>query len=301
MPVTARNYRRRARTPSRFSSPSARADSQAATYFVSYYNDGERIERKVSLNQSLHYNQWATLGYFDLDPAQTDSGRVNEVDYSIESPPRWIAFSALRWRPAEAPPAEPVAPQPTNVADGFDAPIAAPQERADKSLWPGKWKDAWYPKTGYARQYKDSAGNVSYHTGADLNLNEPRFNMDRGSPVYAAAAGQVMFAGRVGNFWRNIITIQHDLLPDGRQIYTRYAHVENMLVKEGERVQRGQQICVVGMSGGSNGNYHLHFDVSPTDALVGNPGHWPGSNLKGVLANYLDPIEFIGKNRPGQV
>jgi lysostaphin len=288
--------------------PSARADTQAATYFISYHHEGERLEKKVSLNQSTHYNQWAGLGYFELDPALDDSGRVNLVDYTIEDPPRWIAFSAVRWRPSEAPPPEPepVAPpipepEPVYLADGFDAPVGTPDERANGSLWPGRWKDAWHPRTGYAKQYRDSAGNTAYHTGADLNLNEPRFNLDRGSPVYAVASGRIAFAGRVGNYWRNIIIIQHDPLPDGATICTRYAHVENMQVSEGERVQRGQQISVVGASGGSSGNYHLHFDMSPTDVLPGNPGHWPRGNLKDLLANYVDPIEFIGKHRPGQV
>jgi murein DD-endopeptidase MepM/ murein hydrolase activator NlpD len=281
--------------------PSARADTQAATYFISYYHGDERLERKVSLNQSLYYNQWAALGYFAFDPAQPDSGRVNLVDYSIEDPPRWIAFSAVRWRQAEPAQQTPPEPAPVRAADGFDPPVGTAEERAGQKLWPGFWKDAWHPKSGYARQYKDSAGNIAYHTGADLNLNEPRFNLDRGAPVYATAAGEVLFAGRVGNFWRNIIIIRHDPLPDGRQVYSRYGHVENMQVNVGDRVQRGQQICVVGSSGGANGNYHLHFDIAATDAVAEHPGHWPGTNLKGVLTHYLDPIEFIGKHRPGQV
>ncbi|MCA9969398.1 MAG: M23 family metallopeptidase, partial [Anaerolineales bacterium] len=112
------------------------------------------------------------------------------------------------------------------------------------------------------------------------------------------ASGEVTWAGRVGDYWRNIIVIRHDPLPDGSVVYSRYAHVENMRVRRGDRVARGEQICVVGQSGGSSGNYHLHFDVSPTDVLRDNPGHWPGTKREEVVRHYVDPLAFIRERRP---
>lgn len=274
--------------------PAARADTQAAAYYITFYRDGQRLERKVSVDQSIYSDEWASLGSFELDPAIADSGRVNLVDYSIEDPPRWIAFSAVRWRPLRRP--EP--PTPPVVADGFDAPVGTVEERAGRRLWPGSWKDAWHPASGYARRYRDSAGVIAYHTGADLNLNEPRFNLDRGAPVYAIASGKVAFVGRVGDYWRNIVIIEHDPLPDGAKMCSRYAHVEGILVSAEERVARGQMICQIGSSGGANGNYHLHFDISPTDILLNNPGQWPRTKLDELLANYVDPILFIRSHRP---
>jgi len=139
----------------------------------------------------------------------------------------------------------------------------------------------------------------AFHTGADLNLNKPRFNLDRGAPVYAMASGVVTWAARWGNVWRNIIIIEHDPMPNGDRVYTRYAHVENLLVGVGDRVRRGQQICSVGMSGGPGGNYHLHFDISYTDILKQKPGHWPGSKQNEVTQHYVDPRNFIATHRPG--
>ncbi|MBI3764115.1 MAG: M23 family metallopeptidase [Chloroflexi bacterium] len=275
--------------------PSARADTEAAEYYITYYQNGRRLERKVSLDQSIYFDQWASLGQFELDPSAmgADSGRVNLVDYTLEDPPHWIAFSAIRWRPVPRP-----LPVPEGVADGFDAPVGNDAERRSPRLWPGLWKDAWYPNSGYAQQYHDSTGALAYHTGADLNLNEPIFNLDRGSPVYAVASGRVAFAERVGDYWRNIIVIEHDPTPDGTKVCARYAHVEGIIVSVGQRVTRGQQISVVGSSGGSNGNYHLHFDLSPTNILLGNAGQWPGTKLADLRANYIDPIEFIRNHRP---
>jgi murein DD-endopeptidase MepM/ murein hydrolase activator NlpD len=270
--------------------PDRYAEAQEALYIVVDYVDGERRERKIALDQSIHYNEWAQLGVFELDPANPDAGRVDLVDYSRERPLRRIAFSPIRWRPlsGDAPPLDEA------VADGFDAPVGTAAERRERGLWPGHWQDA----NEFLNRYVDSAGNVAYHTGADLNLNYPRWNMDRGAPVYAAASGTVIWAGRVGDFWRNVIVIKHDPLPDGVQVHTRYAHVENMRVRAGDRMRRGQPIAAVGKSGGNSGNYHLHFDVSPTDALASHPGHWPGDDREAVQRHYVDPERFIRENRP---
>ncbi|MCA9936626.1 MAG: peptidoglycan DD-metalloendopeptidase family protein [Ardenticatenaceae bacterium] len=270
--------------------PHQYAEAREALYFVRDHVNGQPVERKIALDQSIHYNEWAQLGVFELDPALPEDGRVSVADVTLERPLRRIAFTTIRWRPVTALPTNP--DQPT--ADGFDAPVGTEAERQDSKLWPGHWQDS----NGFLNRYFDSAGKVAYHTGADLNLNVPRWNMDRGAPVYAVASGVVTWAGRVGDYWRNIIIVKHDPLPDGAVVYSRSAHVENMQVHAGDRVARGQQICVVGKSGGNSGNYHLHFDISTTAVLQDNPGHWPGPDRDEVAANYVDPLAFIGGRRP---
>ncbi|MEK7441805.1 MAG: peptidoglycan DD-metalloendopeptidase family protein, partial [Chloroflexota bacterium] len=269
--------------------PNDNSDASSVLYFVVFYRDGQRIEQKVSIDQSIYYNEWVSLGVYDLDPSQFESGRVNQVDYS-DQPPATVVFSAVRWTPSEE---QPVVL--TNPADyGFDSPIGTNEERLTMQIWPGGWKDA----NGYARWYGDSAGNGAYHTGADLNLNEPRWNMDAGAAVYAIGSGVVTWAARRGDVWRNIIIVEHDPLPDGTKVCARYAHIEDMLVAVGDRVTRGQQIASVGQSGGPGANYHLHFDISTTDILKQNPGHWPGKDVNGVYQHYVDPKAFLESHRP---
>lgn len=176
---------------------------------------------------------------------------------------------------------------------GFDPPVGTPEERASDTLWPGGWFDA----TGFARRYKLGTSAEAYHTGADLNLNTPVWDADKGAPCYAIGDGEVTFAGAIGS-WGNVIVIRHDPLSDGQIVYSRYAHGDNLRVRKSDRVARGQHIFDISSGGGRFAN-HLHFDISHTDILERDPGHWPGLSYQGVVDNYLDPLEFIRNHRPG--
>ncbi|MEZ4667009.1 MAG: M23 family metallopeptidase [Anaerolineae bacterium] len=163
-------------------------------------------------------------------------------------------------------------------------------ERRSASVWPGSWVDA----SPFARLYFVGTPQEAYHTGADLNL--PR-DADAHTPVYAAGSGVVVFASRLP-VWGNVIIIRHDPISTTNAVfYTRYGHIESMLIQVGDRVRRGQQIAKVGNAFGVYA-YHLHFDVSPTKILETNPEHWPGRDLNKLMANYVDPRQFILKYRP---
>ncbi len=86
-----------------------------------------------------------------------------------------------------------------------------------------------------------------FHRGGD-------YRAARGTPVYAAAGGEVVFSGRRGGYGRSI-----DIL-HGDGVLTRYAHLSKLLVKRGERVTVDQRIGDVGATGRATGA-HLHFEV----------------------------------------
>ncbi|WP_394278154.1 peptidoglycan DD-metalloendopeptidase family protein [Microbacterium sp.] len=89
----------------------------------------------------------------------------------------------------------------------------------------------------------------SGHRGLD-------FSAGCGAPLYAAAAGTVIFAGWSGS-WGNYVKIQHR---DGT--VTAYAHILNggYNVSYGQSVRAGQVIAYAGTTGASTG-CHLHFEV----------------------------------------
>ncbi|MDP5086520.1 MAG: DUF5930 domain-containing protein [Yoonia sp.] len=91
------------------------------------------------------------------------------------------------------------------------------------------------------------------HAGTD-------FAAPIGTPIYATADGVVTEAGWSSGYGR-LIKIRHDF-----GIETRYAHLNAMDVRVGQRVSRGDRIGAMGNSGRSTGP-HLHYEVR----VNGNP------------------------------
>jgi murein DD-endopeptidase MepM/ murein hydrolase activator NlpD len=250
---------------------------------------GTSSELEIPVAQDRFYNQWVPLGVFQFDANNATAGVVFLNDLTGEDD-KEIAFDAVRWRQIVG-----IVPTDKYLADGYDSPVGTAEERAETKVWPGQWFDA----TGYDRLYRVGTSSQAYHTGADLNLNEPYWDADAHSPVYAAASGIVTFADRLPG-WGNVIVIRHDPLLSTKQVlYGRYAHVEEVRVKVGERVVRGQQISKVGNAEGLFA-YHLHFDLSDTDILASQPWHWPKMDRAALRANYIDPRAFVDDHRPAE-
>jgi len=89
-----------------------------------------------------------------------------------------------------------------------------------------------------------------------------------GTPVYAAAGGdvevagddsQVMYGPRL-NMYGNLVIIKHSLPGISEPVYTLYAHLSEISVKAEGDVEAGEQIGMVGMSGSTRGST-LYFEV----------------------------------------
>lgn len=91
------------------------------------------------------------------------------------------------------------------------------------------------------------------------------------TPIWAAAPGTVVHAGRKGRYG-NVVEIDH-----GFGIKTRYAHNNKVLVEVGDVVGHRQRIALLGSTGRSTGP-HLHYEV----LYDGKP---------------LDPMKFIKAGR----
>ena len=75
-----------------------------------------------------------------------------------------------------------------------------------------------------------------------------------GQPVYASAPGKVVYSGSGLRGYGKLLIIKHN-----KTYLSAYAHNDQLLVKEGETVTRGQKIAEMGSSD-SNG-VMLHFEV----------------------------------------
>jgi murein DD-endopeptidase MepM/ murein hydrolase activator NlpD len=101
-----------------------------------------------------------------------------------------------------------------------------------------------------AAQLKQVSRGVSaHHSGLDLTA-------PYGSPVRAAAAGTVIFAGRYFGYG-NMVDVRH---ADGT--VTRYAHLSAYAagIRPGAEVATGGLLGQIGTSGRAHGA-HLHFEV----------------------------------------
>lgn len=101
-----------------------------------------------------------------------------------------------------------------------------------------------------------------FHNGVDLAA-------PKNAPIVATAGGVVTFVGWKSYSGRTVI-VNH---PSGYQ--TIYMHCSSTLVKQGERVSKGQLIARVGRTGSATG-HHLHFSIKK-----GN--------------SYLDPVAYVSK------
>lgn len=97
--------------------------------------------------------------------------------------------------------------------------------------------------------YRTSPGGIgsTFHEGVDIAG-------DYSTPISATAAGTVTQAGWVGGYGY-LVEVKH---ADG--IVTRYGHNSAVLVYEGQHVDQGSMIALMGSTGNSTGP-HCHYEI----------------------------------------
>ena len=108
-------------------------------------------------------------------------------------------------------------------------------------------KDLKKTASGYGVRIDPIYNTKKFHSGMDFSANY-------GTDVYATGDGTVVSAGWETGYGHTI-EIDH-----GFGYRTRYAHLQSMKVKRGQKVVRGETIGGVGSSGKSTGP-HLHYEV----------------------------------------
>lgn len=142
----------------------------------------------------------------------------------------------------------------TNTVTPALPPLASPEEYLpDNPLFDGyMWPAKGTLTSGYGWRW----GRM--HKGIDIAA-------PIGTPIMAAATGEVVFAGWNSGGYGNLIKLQHS---DGS--VTFYAHNNRVLVHKGQKVRQGQLIAEMGSTGRSTGP-HLHFEIRPNGTTAINP------------------------------
>jgi len=141
----------------------------------------------------------------------------------------------------------------TKLADGFDFPVGKPDAQ------------------GY---YKARGFRTKGHLGEDWD-------------------GIVVFARDCHMGWGNVVIVRHAYRENGdiKYIDALYGHLNNMSVRRGQSVARGQQIATMGTAHGLY-DAHLHLEVRK-NLEIG----MSRAKFSRDFSNYYDPSQFIASHR----
>lgn len=130
-------------------------------------------------------------------------------------------------------------------------------------------KDLRSTASGYGPRIDPVYRVPTFHSGMD-------FTARIGTDIYATGEGRISFAGWKRGYG-NLIEIDH-----GYQYKTWYAHLNEIKIRSGQKVVRGDIIGSVGTSGKSTGP-HLHYEV-----------HYKGESVNPTNYYFLDlsPEEY---------
>jgi murein DD-endopeptidase MepM/ murein hydrolase activator NlpD len=133
---------------------------------------------------------------------------------------------------------------------------------SDARLWFGDFKKPLASQTTsvFGTQRLFNGQHRSYHRGTD-------FRAKVGTPVYASNSGVVRMARNLF-YSGNMVIVDH-----GINIFTLYAHMSEIQVKDEQIIAKGHQIGLSGATGRVSGP-HLHWAVK----------------VNGV---YVDPLQFL--------
>ncbi len=121
---------------------------------------------------------------------------------------------------------------------------------------PYRWPVRGFVSSNFGQRVDPFTGLQRRHDGIDIVT-------PKGTTVRAPADGIVTYT-TVDPTLGNMLVIDH-----GYGVITRYGHNDAVLVREGQRVKRGDPIAAVGSSGKSTGP-HLHYEIRINDLAV-NP------------------------------
>lgn len=109
-------------------------------------------------------------------------------------------------------------------------------------------------------------GGRDFHNGVDIAVSY-------GTPVLASGAGEVRYAGWVKGYGLTVV------LDHGNKTMSLYGHNSTLLVREGQKVEKGLTIALAGSTGRSTGP-HVHWEIR-------------------VRGTAMDPLKFIrGGDQP---
>ena len=168
-------------------------------------------------------------------PAATQAAAAKPEVKPVAVPPKPVP-------PVKVPPAS---PPPSAAAASKPTPVAAEPFNEASWMWP-------------------ASGPLLHGFNQGANPKGVAIGGEVGQPIFASAAGKVVYSGSGLRGYGKLIIIKHS-----DTYLSVYAHNKALLVKEGERVAKGQKIAEMGDSDAQR--VSLHFEIrrlgKPVDPL----------------------------------
>ncbi|MBN2149329.1 MAG: peptidoglycan DD-metalloendopeptidase family protein [Anaerolineales bacterium] len=196
-------------------------------------------------------------------------------------------------------------PVPDPLRFVFPTPAQAPVSAWRPPLYPTPWVPTPYDHFFFARPIAANEVNwplADYRYGGEFFEDTIHTGVDipapKGTPVLAAGPGRVVWAGygiyRGGydttDPYGLAVSIRHDFGYQGQPLYTIYGHLDQVDVTEGQYVETGAVLGLVGETGRVTGP-HLHFEVRLAENTfynTRNPELWTAPPIGwGVLAGRI--------------
>lgn len=222
-------------------------------YHLHAGQDLQLVEHAAVASHPVTVTEHGVQTYAVTTPQPAQVIPTQEPTTIEENPPPSVQESALTnenaaaqttQKPAEKAPEKTITETaPKNTATQTPAPTNAPT----KWIWPAQGK---VTKT-FGKQ----------SNGIDIEGN-------RGDPIYATAAGQVVYSGTGLRGYGQLIIIKHS-----PEYLTAYAHNSVVLVAEGDSVKQGQKIAEMGDTG--TNKVKLHFELRVHGKPVDPQKHLP--------------------------
>jgi lipoprotein NlpD len=180
-----------------------------------------------------------------LPAIQKTEPKGGRMAYSVQA---WKDLQTAEKQPSVAAPAaqsQPVAQsRPAEVKPAEAKPVSSAADEETEWVWPGAGKVL-------------ATFNDNTNKGVDLAGAI-------GDPVLAAGSGKVVYVGAGLRGYGNMVILKHN-----NAFLSAYAHNSEVLVKEGQSVQKGQKIAALGNS--DSDRPKLHFEIrrqgKPVDPL----------------------------------
>jgi murein DD-endopeptidase MepM/ murein hydrolase activator NlpD len=132
---------------------------------------------------------------------------------------------------------------------------------------PGTFTAPYSPKGSFQLRWpvRQVRINRGFHPVSDPRHQGVDLGGLKGTPVYAAHEGVVVYTGHHFHGYGNMVLVEYD-----RHWATLYAHLSRIEAREGQIVSPGQEIGKMGRTGHATG-VHLHFELmrdrQPIDPL----------------------------------